>query len=115
MTTGTHNTHIQKPNPLKYEIVKKLLGLAQQLLDESEEFLEQPENQQLWYNRGYSVGILKAIKALHYEEAIPTPMRITLEAHLKAMTKHRMLPWGKTYCHGEEKGSRETFEVLGNS
>lgn len=91
-------------------IVQRLLQVLQNLYAESTGLSQEDSDLQLWYNRGYADGMLKAMKALGYEREL---------AGVKAAGEpppgeaESFLPWGKAYRHGSEVGERETYEVLG--
>jgi hypothetical protein len=81
-----------------------------QLKDETEDFLDRGDDQQLWYNRGYANGVVNALDTLGYSEFIDS-MIIRDPADL--IRGHEALPWGQAYKHGTEMGEKETREVIG--
>ena len=92
-----------------YELVQQLIDLVSRLYDETSGFLNTPEDQQLWYNRGYANGIVKVLDESGYdcrlrERVDPDPEEI--------IDDQRMMPWGKAYVHGLEMGERECRESL---
>jgi hypothetical protein len=91
------------------ELLRQLLDLIDQLRQDSGEFLDEPGDQQLWYNRGYANGVVLALLGLRPRQALggrapDDPDR--LGGHLAT-------PWGRAYRHGETTGSRETHEITG--
>ena len=92
-----------------YELVQNLIDLISRLYDETVGFLESPDDQQLWYNRGYANGMINVLDASGYdcrlrERVDPDP--------LEMIEGQEMMPWGKAYTHGLEMGERECKEVL---
>ena len=87
----------------------QLIDLANRLKRESPDFLDKPEEQQDWYNRGYANGIIRALNALGYAEYIDN--RAT-EDDADLLKDHTMLAWGQAYQHGMEMGEKETREVI---
>lgn len=93
----------------KAQLVERLLQVADNLYAETAELSEEDTDLQLWYNRGYADGMIKAMTALGYVGEL---------ASLKAAGgpspsgAESFLPWGKAYRHGKEIGERETHEVL---
>ena len=89
--------------------VQQLIDLVSRLYEETTGFLNTPEDQQLWYNRGYANGIVAVLDSLDYdcrlrESVDPDPLEI--------IEDQRMMPWGKAYAHGLETGERECREIL---
>lgn len=96
------------PSPRKI-LLERLLCLVERLYAESEDYAEHPEQEQLWYNRGYANGMLQALRELGYADAIAG--RIAADA-VDPVADCAALGWGRAYRHGEETGGRETREVL---
>ncbi|RMG56532.1 MAG: hypothetical protein D6717_06495 [Gammaproteobacteria bacterium] len=91
-------------------LLDELLAIAERLYAESEGFLERPDDAQLWYNRGYAYGILRALDALGYAPYFGDRMqRVDAE---DIISGHELMPWGKAWQHGLEMGEKETREVL---
>jgi len=102
-----HSTMSELPD----ELLAQLLDLIDRLRDETGDFLEQPGDQQTWYDRGYANGMVAALADLGATSALGP--RVPDDP--AEITAHQTLPWGKAYRHGEQMGSRETFEITGNS
>lgn len=89
--------------------IAPLLRLLAELTSGSEGYLEQPEDAQQWYNRGYANGMAAALRELGFAAAVAA----TVPAD--PYDEHReqaQLPWGRAYEHGRGKGSAETHAVL---
>ncbi len=91
-------------------LFERLLPVAIDLYSETAALSQGDGDLQLWYNRGYADGMVKAMRRLGYADrldgaAIPAPLTIG-EAEA-------FLPWGKAYRHGFEMGENETLEALG--
>ena len=87
----------------------QLIELAIRLQTEAGDFLEHPEEQQEWYNRGYANGVVTALNELGYAEYIRD--RVSADAE-DLLAEHKMLAWGQAYQHGMEMGNKETREVI---
>ena len=94
---------------LSDELLGQLLALIDRLRDETAGFLDEPGDQQVWYNRGYANGMVAALARLGAEASLG-PRLPDDPAELAA---HQTMPWGKAYRHGEQMGSQETFEITG--
>jgi len=90
------------------ELLDQLLDLIERLYGESEGFQATPDDQQLWYNRGYANGIIKALQDLGQEQALGRLREIDPEGVIGG---HQALPWGQAYLHGFDMGERETHEI----
>jgi hypothetical protein len=95
-----------QPDP---DILRQLLELLARLYDETDGFADNPGDAQLWYNRGYANGMVKALSALGQSDAVLR--RITPDPE-DVIAGHEVMAWGKAYLHGAETGYRETFEVV---
>ncbi|MGA7978733.1 MAG: hypothetical protein WCA32_00730 [Chromatiaceae bacterium] len=98
-------------NPVS-AVLPQLLELICDLYEESQEFLEQTGDAQLWYNRGYANGMIDALSELGYKEHV---VAVVDPDEGEVAAGHELLPWGKAYRHGWEKGRQETHEVLEGS
>jgi hypothetical protein len=101
--------HFTMPEPAD-ELLDQLLDLIDRLRGETEDFLDRPGDQQLWYNRGYANGMVSALLRLGVAGSLAPRVPDDPEAIAAQLT----MPWGKAYRHGEEMSSRETFEITGN-
>ena len=89
--------------------LERLLDLIGRLYAETEGFLENAADQQLWYNRGYANGMLEALRELGYAERLAEKLAAD---PVDVISGQDGLPWGRAYRHGIEIGFRETHEVL---
>lgn len=94
------------PDP---DILRQLVALLARLYDETDGFAENPGDAQLWYNRGYANGMVRALTELGQAEAVASRISVDPE---DVIAGHALMAWGKAYLHGAETGYRETFEVL---
>lgn len=99
---------MHSPSPVE-AILERLLALIERLHAETEGFYDQPEQEQLWYNRGYANGMIGALHTLGYGDAVRT--RVHADA-ADLLDGCELLSWGRAYLHGQETGVRETHEVL---
>lgn len=90
-------------------ILERLLALIERLQAETEGFYDQPEQEQLWYNRGYANGMIGALQTLGYADTVRA--RVQADAP-DLLVGCELLSWGRAYLHGQETGERETHEVL---
>lgn len=90
-------------------MLERLLQLLGRLYTESAGYFDHPEQEQLWYNRGYAEGMLQALRELGYAADIQD--RVPAAAP-PLPAGFEVLSWGRAYLHGQETGSRETREVL---
>jgi hypothetical protein len=94
----------------KRALLQRLLPVVADLYNEVANLSQGDGDLQLWYNRGYADGMVKAMRQLGYSAELdvmtsPVPMEVDDTA--------AFLPWGKAYRHGFEMGEQETREVLG--
>ena len=91
------------------ELLRQLVDLIDRLREEAAGFLDQPGDQQAWYNRGYANGVLLALHQLvpagRLDKRMPDDPAV--------LAGHLALPWGRAYRHGETIGQRETHEITG--
>lgn len=92
-------------------LLGQLCDLIAQLRADSADFLEQHEDGQLWYNRGYANGMVLGLIEL-LGEAAPCGQQPD-DAEL--LQGHEVMAWGKAYRHGESMGRKETFEIAGQA
>ncbi|MCB1723091.1 MAG: hypothetical protein H6959_01335 [Chromatiaceae bacterium] len=92
------------------DLLDQLLDLVDRLRRESADYLANPGDQQLWYNRGYANGMVLALRHLQQHDRLGD----RLPDEPGAVDGHVSMPWGKAYRHGETVGRRETFEITGS-
>lgn len=90
-------------------LLSRLIELLQRLHTETADFLEQADDPQVWYNRGYANGMLAALKELGFQAVLPGQLQADPPDLIHGQER---LPWGQAYLHGLEQGARETREVL---
>lgn len=88
-------------------VISKLSDLVERLYMETEGYIENPSDAQLWYNRGYANGVVAFFRASGLENKLP---RIQLDPE-SIHDKERVMEWQKAYHHGFEMGERESAEV----
>ncbi|MEN8180346.1 MAG: hypothetical protein ABFS39_17240 [Pseudomonadota bacterium] len=96
-------------NQDKQAILQRLLQLVQQLYTETEGLAESESDLQLWYNRGYANGMIRALREKNQDDQLLDLINADRDDYL---TNQEFLPWGKAYRHGFEMGEKETREVL---
>jgi len=102
--TGSHYTDEQQA------ILKKLIGIVESLYLETAGFLENGDNQQHWYNRGYANGIVQQLDELGYRAYVEDN---TVPDAEDIIAGQEFWAWGKAYQHGMEVGMKETMDVIG--
>ena len=90
-------------------LVRQLLELIDQLRRDARDFVDAPADQQLWYNRGYANGMVRALRRLGQQHRLGD----RLPDDPDALRGHLATPWGKAYRHGESIGSRDTHDIAG--
>jgi len=88
-------------------VIDKLTGLVERLYNETEEYLDNPSDAQLWYNRGYANGMVAYFRKNGFIEKLS-------HLNLEAEDVHKnecIMEWHKAYHHGFEMGERESSEV----
>lgn len=91
------------------ELLSQLIDLINRLRSQAPDFLQHPDRQQDWYNRGYANGMVSGLR-----ELLATSQTDGLDPDDPAqLDAHRGTPWLKAYRHGEETGRRETLEISG--
>ena len=97
-------------NDKQLAVLQRLLNIVEQLYLETAGFLDNGDNQQHWYNRGYANGIIRQLSQYGYREyvednTVPDPDDIIAGQEFWA--------WGKAYQHGMDMGMKETIDVIG--
>ena len=90
-------------------LLSALLDLIDRLRRETEGFLSEPGDQQLWYNRGYANGMVRVLRVHNHGDRLLDLVDVDPHEYLVGQ---EFLPWGKAYRHGFEMGEKETREVL---
>ena len=90
-------------------VIEQLAGLVERLYQESEEYVQNPSDAQLWYNRGYANGIVAFLNAQGYADKIKH-LKLDAEDLYKG---EQIMEWHKAYHHGFEMGLSESEEVTG--
>ena len=90
--------------------LQKLIHIVDTLYLETAGFLEDGDNQQHWYNRGYANGIVEQLSGLGYRTYVED--NIVPDAK-DVIAGHEFWAWGKAYQHGKEVGMKETTDVIG--
>jgi hypothetical protein len=91
-------------------VLPRLLELICDLYDDSQGFLDRTDELQLWYNRGYANGVIRALDCMGYARHVCGALEPDPE---DVIAGQDLLPWGKAYHHGREMGEKEAFEVMG--
>jgi hypothetical protein len=92
-------------------MLERLLEVVENLYAETANLSDLDADLQLWYNRGYADGMVKAMRSLGHARELKAVARIEPTPMSEAQT---FLPWGKAYRHGFEMGENETIDVLGD-
>ncbi len=98
------------PSEEQLVTLRRLLSITERLHLETVGFLNNGDNQQLWYNRGYANGIVEQLTRLGYrtfveDNIVPDPDNI--------IEGHEFWAWGKAYRHGMAMGMKETLGIIG--
>jgi len=91
-------------------VLDQLINVVTELHTETSDFLNEADDQQQWYNRGYANGVVHALDDLGYAEYLAQKVNRDPTDIIK---DHKMMPWGQAYQHGFEMGDKETREVIG--
>ena len=101
---------MKKLSTLQQQTLDKLIALIITLYQETESFLENTHDEQLWYTRGYATGMIRQLNMLGYEELLRDRI---VQDPADAISGQELLSWGKAYLHGVEMGGKETLDVIG--
>jgi hypothetical protein len=91
------------------ELLTQLLELIDGLREETQGFLDDPGDQQLWYNRGYANGMVLVLLRLGLSRRLSGRE----PDDVAGIAAHLPMPWGKAYQHGEQMGARESHQITG--
>jgi len=89
--------------------LERLLALVERLYAETAGFLENGDNQQHWYNRGYANGIVSQLGELGYRAEVTAALTVDADDIIEGQ---EFWAWGRAYLHGMEVGRKETMEVM---
>ena len=90
-------------------IEEKLIHLVERLYAETESYLTNQSDAQLWYNRGYANGVVKVLIERQALAGFSPQLKLD-ESDLHS--SERLMEWHKAYHHGYEMGESEAREVL---
>jgi hypothetical protein len=90
-------------------IFQRLLVVVEDLYAETQSLAQSDGELQLWYNRGYADGMVKAMRSSGYGPQLEAG---GVRAQAPPIDSQAFLPWGKAYRHGFEMGEKEAGEVL---
>ena len=99
----------ESPDALSDDVLVQLLDLIDRLREQTAGFLENPADQQLWYDRGYANGMVLALQRMGQQARLDERR----PDDRSAFSAQLPLAWGKAYLHGEQRGSDETHEITG--
>ena len=88
-------------------VIDKLVGLVEQLYGETEGYIDDPADAQLWYNRGYANGVVAYLRS---RDALISFPGLSLD-EAEIYKDDHVMEWFKAYHHGFEMGERESAEV----
>jgi len=88
-------------------VINKLVGLVERLYAETEAYIDNPSDAQIWYNRGYANGVVAFLQAQGFADKLEG---LSLDA-AGLHDNERIMEWQKAYHHGFEMGERESAEV----
>jgi hypothetical protein len=101
--------HAAEPSPVSDEVWSRLTRLLRDLYADTNGFLDRSDDAQSWYDRGYANGLAAALVELG--EGARLDGCVVLDPPEVAV-EQRVLPWGKAYAHGFEKGHDETIAMM---
>ena len=96
-------------NEQQLAVLHKLLQLVERLYAETAGFIDNGDNQQHWYNRGYANGIIRQLTDYGYRDYVEAN---TVPDADDVIAGHEFWAWGKAYHHGMETGMKETTDVI---
>ena len=91
-------------------VIDTLIGLVEQLYQESDGYAQNPADAQLWYNRGYANGMVSFLQTRGHADKIK---HLNLDAQ-DLYTDEQIMEWHKAYHHGFEMGLNESKEINKN-
>lgn len=87
--------------------IEQLAGLVDRLYTETSDYIDNPSDAQLWYNRGYANGVVSFLCAQGFADKLQHVKLDAADVH----KDEQMMAWHKAYHHGFEMGERESAEV----
>lgn len=90
-------------------VIDKLVELVDRLYGETEGYIDNPADAQLWYNRGYANGVLAYLRTKGAVQNLKSLPLDDADIH----KGDQVMEWHKAYHHGFEMGERESAEVDG--
>jgi len=88
-------------------VLDKLADLVLRLYGETEGYIDNPADAQLWYNRGYANGVVAYLRS---RDALGRVQGLALD-DIEIHKDDHVMEWFKAYHHGFEMGERESAEV----
>ncbi|TVQ93444.1 MAG: hypothetical protein EA400_02455 [Chromatiaceae bacterium] len=90
------------------ELIAELLDLLNELATETADYLDQQDDPQGWYNRGYANGMAAALRERGFADEVD---RIIGSDPYDSTRDQATLPWGRAYEHGRELGYQDLCGV----
>ncbi|MCU7880631.1 MAG: hypothetical protein KZQ60_08910 [Candidatus Thiodiazotropha sp. (ex Lucinoma aequizonata)] len=94
------------------DVLKRFLQLVEDLYAETEILSEGESELQLWYDRGYADGMVSAMRPLDDAQQVDA---VDATGDSSLVIGQELLPWGKAYQHGFDRGEKEITEIPGAS
>jgi hypothetical protein len=91
------------------ETLTKLVNLIRRLHGETQDFVDNPQDEQAWYNRGYANGMVYALDELGFASDLDSSI---VRDPPDVITGFETFSWGRAYQHGFEMGAAETRQVV---
>ena len=91
------------------DTINTLTKIVLRLYSETDGYMNDQSDVQLWYNRGYANGIVSALRSKNLFTA--ASLNIPLDDE-ELHQGQNFMEWEKAYHHGFEMGQREASEVL---
>lgn len=91
------------------DTINTLTKIVLRLYSETDSYMNDQSDIQLWYNRGYANGVVSALRSKSLLAVAGLQIHLDDEALHQGQT---FMEWEKAYHHGFEMGEREAREVL---
>jgi len=88
-------------------VIDKLVVLVEKLHSETNDYIDNSADAQLWYNRGYSNGIVAYLIENNFADKLE---HLALDNDGLYNNDH-IMEWHKAYHHGFEMGVKESLEI----